>query len=490
MKFITQLKTGEFNQRVTALSVSRFISALSALLVLWILARFVLDPIALSHYRKLWPFYALFGPVFLSAVLNTAYLNGSRHEFARFALGQALRLLAIGALFLGVSSYVLAAPIAVYLNVPELQPAYERFALYSFFALLGGFAEPLFVISKRTDRLPWFIFSVTLGDMLAILLPFIWTQDLLQVLFWMTLAQVVRLPVLLVLYRVWSRALPVSEKRHPFEWKSIQYLLSMAFIALAGLGAVEINRFIVGSRLDDFAFILYDLGARKIPFITIITTSISSAIVATYAHQVQQGAWAEVSQKVQASTERLFRGLLPVLTVLAVGAPSIVTLVFGPLYREAAPVFFWFTLALFSNIVFPQSLLQASGRSWVIVWTSVIETLVNITLSLFLIDLLGIEGVAMAVALSHWLYTLILLGYCRLAFQLPLSTFFPRVPSLWYLAAILLLAGWSYGVAYHLYGYPGFEDSLWMLPVMLAAMAVAFFSHKAYPRAPREKNAS
>lgn len=444
----------------------------------------MLDPIALSHYRKLWPFYALVGPVLLSAILNTAYLNGSRLEFARFALGQALRWLAIGALFLGVSSYWLAAPIAAYLKVPELQQAYEGFALYGFFAMLGGFAEPLFVISKRTDRLPWFTLLVTLGDMLAILLPFIWTQDLLQVLFWMTLAQMARLPVLLVLYRAWRRELPVSEKRPYFEWKSIQYMLSMAFIALAGLGAVEINRFIVGSRLDDFAFILYDLGARKIPFITIITTSISSAIVATYAHQVQQGAWAEVSQKVQASTERLFRGLLPVLTVLAVGAPSIVTLVFGPLYREASPVFFWFTVALLSNILFPQSLLQASGRPRVIVWTSVIETFVNISLSVFLIDLMGISGVAMAVALSHWLYTLILLVYCRHAFKLPLSTFFPRVPAFWYLAAILLVAGISYGVAYHLHRFTGLDDSLWILPVIFAAVVVAFFSQRAYPPPP------
>jgi len=447
--------------------------------VLWVLARFVLDPMALSHYRKLWPFYSLFGPVILSAVINTAYVNGSRIESAQYALSQALRLLVIGAVLVASISFILAEPLATYFKVGHLHYAYQGFSLYAFFALLGGFAEPLFVLTKRTSRLPRYTLFVTLGDVLAILLAFMWTKNLNQVVFWMILAQAVRLPILMSLYYRWKRELPVSDKRPFFERKAILYLLSMAFIAFSGLGAVEINRFIVGSQLDDFAFILYDLGARKLPFITILTTSISSAIVATYAHQVQQGRWMEVAQKVQASTERLFRGLLPVLIVMALGAPSIVALVFGPLYREASQVFFWFTVALFSNMIFPQSILQASGRSWVIVWTSVAETLLNIILSLLLIIPLGISGVAMAVAISHWIYTFILIVYCRHQFKLPVSTFFPRIPNVWFTVAILVLAGLSYLVAYPLQEIYGISDTVWILPVLLAALGVAIYANKA-----------
>src|SRR5690606_7485180 len=212
-----------------AMSISRSLQTISALIVLFVLARFLLTPEELSHYRKLWPFYSLFGPVVVSAVVNAAYFHGSDRSDVRSSLQQATRLLILGGLLVGLVAYLASDFLAVYFNIPDKSNEFALFAIYAMVAIWGSLAEPLFVLTQHKRTLPVYTFCYTSVDIASILIPFGLGLPIVEVLQSMILAQISRQLVLIPLYIKWLRSLPKPSKRVYFVEKRVfMYAIGMA----------------------------------------------------------------------------------------------------------------------------------------------------------------------------------------------------------------------------------------------------------------------
>jgi len=434
-----RIKNSEFAGRVSAMSLARSFPTISAFIVLFVLARYILEPEELAHYRKLWPFFSLWGPVVISAIVNAAYFRGSSPDSLRSTLRQTVAMFFVGGLVVGGSAWFLSDILAAFFKVPFLGDAYALFGLYAMVAIWGSVAEPMFVLTGRRASLPVLTASFTLVDVAAILIPFWMGADLTTVVKWMILSQVARQLLILPLLAKWIRALPSEiAKSAFFDKKVLYYAGGMALLSLSGVGAAEMDRFIVGRFLDDTSFILYDIGSRKLPFVTILTASVTSAIVAGYALQVGRGEYAQALHKIKRSTTGLVRLLMPTILFLAVAAEPFVAFIFGDAYAGAGVVFAWFLVALLSNVLFPQSLVMATGRVNVNVLAAVGELMVNVGLSLVLVHDFGIAGVAFSTAIAHWMYTLTMIGYCKLKLGIHPTSFLPDKldPSFYVLLAL------------------------------------------------------
>jgi O-antigen/teichoic acid export membrane protein len=435
-----RINNSEFAGRVSAMSLARSFPTISAFIVLFVLARYLLEPSELAHYRKLWPFFSLWGPVVISAIVNAAYYRGSNPELIRATLRQTVVMFFFGGLLVGGSAWILSDTLAAFFKVPFLVEAYAIFGIYSMVAIWGSAAEPVFVLSGKRGSLPLLTALFTLFDMAAILIPFWMGADLITVVKWMILAQLARQLFLVPLFAKWFRELPTERVKTAFFDKTVLlYAGGMALLSLSGVGAAEIDRFIVGRFLDDTAFILYDIGARKLPFVTILTASVTSAIVAGYAAHVSRGEYSQALHKIKRSTTGLIRLLLPSVVFLAIAAEPFVVLIFGESYAGSGVVFAWFLIALLSNAFFPQSLIMATGRVNVNVIGAVGELVVNIGLSLILVRDFGIAGVAFSTAVAHWMYTFAMAAYCRVKLGVQASSFLPE-PLGWSFYALLAIS--------------------------------------------------
>jgi O-antigen/teichoic acid export membrane protein len=465
-----RIKNSEFVGRVSAMSLARSLPTLSAFVVLFVLARYLLDPDELAHYRKLWPFFSLWGPVVISAIVNAAYFRGSDPAHARVALRQTALMFLLGGMMVGGSAWVLSNYLAVFFQVPFLADAYALFGVYAMVAIWGAITEPLFVLSGRRQYLPAVAAIFTTVDVAAILIPFSTGADLMTVVSWMIIAQVARQLVLMPLFVKWyTGSARENGKSSLLDGKVLSYAGGMALLSLSGVGASEIDRFIVGRFLDDTAFILYDVGARKLPFITILTASVTSAIVAGYASQVAEGSYSGALHKIKRSTTSLVRLLLPTVMFLAIAAEPFVALIFGESYAGSGVVFAWFLFALLSNMFFPHSLVMATGRVRINVMGALFELLVNIILSLLLVRDFGIAGVAFASAVAHWCYTLAMAVYCKLRLDVGIKAFLPDSLGLAFYLMVLfsgVLAWLSLGVAMEFL-------PIFYLPVALATLWAA-----------------
>jgi len=319
--------------------------------------------------------------------------------------------------------------------------AYALFGVYAMVAIWGSATEPVFVLNGKRALLPIFTAFFTLVDMAAILIPFWLGADLITVVKWMIFGQLTRQVVILPLFARWFRDLPPDlGKITYFDKKVLYYAGGMALLSLSGVGAAEIDRFIVGRFLDDTSFILYDIGARKLPFVAILTASVTSAIVAGYAAQVAQGEYGQALNKIKRSTTVLLRLLLPTVIFLTVAAEPFVAFIFGGTYAGSGIVFAWFLIALMSNLFFPQSLIMATGRVNVNVIGAIGELIVNVGLSLILVREYGIAGVAFSTAIAHWLYTIMMATYCKIKLGVQPASFLPD-PLGWSFYALVALGG-------------------------------------------------
>ena len=433
------------------MSLARSLPSLSAFLALFILARFLLDAQELAHYRKLWPFFSLMGPVVISSIVNATYYRSGDPSKTRLVLRQMATMFFLGGVAVGVSTWMLSGHLAGFFQVPELVDAYAVFGMYAAAAIWGAMTEPLFVVNNRRGVLPAVVAGFTITDLAAVLIPFWAGAGLVTVVLCMTLAQLARLLLVVPLFIRWYAASPAVQVASPILDKQVLYYAGgMAMLSLSGIGAAEIDRFIVGRYLDDLAFILYDIGARKLPFVTILTASVSSALVAGYALEVTRGDYDRALQKIRRSTTGLVRLLIPSMLYLGLVSDSFLAFVFGPSYEGSGVVFAWFLLALTSNLLFPQSLVMATGRVRVNVLGALGELLVNLSLSLVLVQDFGIAGVACASAVAHWSYTTSMVVYCRFRLGIPTRHFLPESPGRAFFALLgmsVLLALWSRNVA-------------------------------------------
>lgn len=421
------------------MSLSRAMMSLSALVVLIALPRLIAQE-EIAHFRKLWLLYGIAGPVLISAVVSTAYFRAGDGQ-RRSALGEMSVLAGFGGILVGLATWLLAPFMANHFMVPHLVGEYRLFALYSVLLVWVAVAEPLFVVTHHKRSLPFYTGFFSALDMVAVLVPFASGMGIRAALIGMIAAQGLRLPVLLLLYWKWNRALSDDGKGVWLSGSTLKYAVGMAFLALSGVGAVEVDRILVGSFLDDIAFALYDYGSRKIPFVTILTASVTSAIVAGHSGAIRSGDYSGAVARISAATNQLARGFGPPLLVTAAGAPALMAFVFGEEFRDAGPVFAIFLFALMSNLLFPHAFVLATGRSRVNVAGSLTELVVNIALSLSLLPYIGIIGVALASMTAHWIYVMVMMEYCRRNYGLSWSTFLPSGIPWWLVTASLLLAG-------------------------------------------------
>jgi O-antigen/teichoic acid export membrane protein len=423
------------------MSLARSFPTISAFIVLFVLARYLLEPQELAHYRKLWPFFSLWGPVVISAIANAAYYRGSDPDSLRSTLRLFIAMFFMGGLLVGGSAWLMSGVLAEFFKVPFLVETYAWFGIYAMVAIWGSASEPIFVLNGRRGLLPVFTASFTVVDMVAILLPFWLGADLITVIKWMIISQLARQIVLMPLFAKWLNELPAENTKIVFfDQKVFYYAAGMALLSLSGVGAAEIDRFIVGRFLDDTSFILYDIGARKLPFVTILTASVTSAIVAGYAAHVARGDYSHALRKIKRSTTGLMRMLLPSITFLIVAAEPFVAFIFGDTYAGSGIVFAWFLVALLSNIFFPQSLIMATGRVNVNVFGAMGELLVNVGLSLILVQSHGIAGVAFSTAIAHWFYTFMMLIYCKVKLGVPPQSFYADAQG-WSFYALIAFSG-------------------------------------------------
>ena len=354
---------------------------------------------------------------------------------------------------------------------------FQSFLLYTFLAglaagilgLAGDWIGPRFAHAERVPYLAWLCLFVIANipsqlihlfyllrnqptqilqygvlsfgsQLLAVVLPIVLGAGLegvfTSLVIWAIL-KYIWLVVLVLRFGKWS--FDLSQLR-----QYIWLMLPLTLHILVGNSVEYTDGLIVANFFDDEKqFALFRFGARELPLTLLLVGGIVTGLIPLAARDVDAG-----MREVLDRTRRLAHWLFPLSAVLMFLSPFAFPLVYNSDFAVSAKVFNIYLLILSSRILLPQVLVISQQRNFILVLSALIETGINIGLSLWWVRIWGLEGRAMASVVAFLINKFNLIAYNRWRLEIPMSRYIPVRIWLLYSAGLLLcylLVNWLYG---------------------------------------------
>ena len=344
--------------------------------------------------------------IFLSNVASFFWGLGLKNAFMSFfpsienKKGRKLIFnLAIFFLFLGVVAF----GVLYMLNFPRLESLYTYLPWLFCFLVLGtaaSLSEHILIVKQRSFELFYYGFisySVYLFG--------------LSVLSFITLSiewLFVGLAIWAILRFIYFLSLL---------WKYSDFKLDMSLIAkfilfglplvmhvLLGGGMEYVDGYLVNHFYERSDFTYFRYGARELPFNTIFISAMASAFIPLAVANLKDSL-ADIKKR----TERLMNFLFPISMILMLVSPLIFTFVYSEEYLVSAFIFNIYLLILCSRILLPQIVIYAKHKNSFLMKVSVVEFLINIGLSLLLMQKFGLYGIAFATVIAFFVQKILLI---------------------------------------------------------------------------------
>ena len=427
-------------KRVGALTIANATKAVFTLIVAVVLVR-ILNPENYGLYKKLWLLFSVTGPVFISAMVRTLYYRGGRAEESSVAVW-AVFITGIGYGILVAAIAIVGAPYwGSLFNAPELETAFRRFALFMGITTMAGLAEPVFIIIGRKKWLVYFNIIYNLVEACLIITPFALGLPLEQVVLVMAIGPLLRLLFILWLVRHYLNTVASFSKIADELPLSLKYGAGILLTTFVGVAISDVDKWVVSLYFESNAiYAIYAIGARRIPFISALTTSVSSSLVYQYTRELENNRFEEMLQAAKRITNRLALVIVPLVLILALYAEELIVLVFESNYVDSTPIFRVYLISILSTLVFPHTVILGKGLSHIQAKFGMVELLSNLAISVFLVQYVGLLGPAIATVTGNFIYMALNLRYCRTHFKVPVHRFLPS-GQLWPALFQLLLFG-------------------------------------------------
>jgi len=203
-----------------------------------------------------------------------------------------------------------------------------------------------------------------------------------------------------------------------FSFNTIKDNLRLAFpliisFILSG-SAQYIDGFIIKYNFDDNVFAVFRYGAKEFPLLILLADSMSTAFVSNFNNSNIDNVLAQIKEK----SNKLVNWLFPLSIVLLIFSTYLFKTVFSPQFIESAVIFDIYLLLIVSRLVFPQTVIMGLKNSSLILQASVIELIINVSLSLLLVLKFGIAGVAFATVIAFFIEKIYLLVMLKHKFNI------------------------------------------------------------------------
>jgi O-antigen/teichoic acid export membrane protein len=195
----------------------------------------------------------------------------------------------------------------------------------------------------------------------------------------------------------------------PFWSKYLNLGTPIILSVLLSGSAQYVNGFIVSAKFDPGMFAIFRYGARELPLVALLAHALSNAMVPAITRDGQ----AAGLRQLRARSSSMASWMFPLTIGLVLSAYFLFPAVYGRNFLESAGVFNLFLLLITSRLLFPQTVLIALKRTRILMTAALFELILNIGLSLFLVQVWGIRGVAMATVVAYYFERAFLMTYTR-----------------------------------------------------------------------------
>lgn len=320
-----------------------------------------------------------------------------------------LSLLAAGLLWL--LQDLILKNFTVYENLPHID-------LICIFIIFHGptfLIHIYFLLLKRFKAILWFgIISFGL-QIVVVVLPILLGYSIREALFGLIFLSVLKFMLLLF------QLIKFSTFQLDASYFKTYGLLTLPLVlhVLIGNSVEYIDGIIVqGFFMEEEKFVIFRYGAKELPLSLLIIGALVTALIPETTANLKNG-----MQRIKEKTNQLSHWLYPLSIILMFLSPFVFPLVYTPEFAESAMVFNVYLLILTSRILLPQVILLSQQKNYVLVWSAIIETIINVALSLVLVQSYGLAGIAFASVIAYLINKVNMIIYNKKVLKIDLKDY-------------------------------------------------------------------
>lgn len=314
-------------------------------------------------------------------------------------------LLLLFSLGSGLVLWLLHQPLQSWMDQSLPEGVIGWLVLYVILFAPATLIEYWYVITQRSKMLLRYGMLAFTFQVLAVGVPVILTLDIRWAMMGLLLGGGFRF--------IWLVILLIREGQWQINvafWKKHLALgLPIAISVLLSGSAQYVDGFIVNSRFDSAVFAIFRYGARELPLVALLAHALSNAMVPLFEREGTESALAKLKRR----SGRLASWTFPMTAGLILVSYFVFPLLFKSGFVDSAGVFNLYLLLISSRLLFPQTILIAQQKTGILMWASGFELILNVGLSLILVQFWGIRGVALATVLAYYAERVILMIYLR-----------------------------------------------------------------------------
>jgi O-antigen/teichoic acid export membrane protein len=210
---------------------------------------------------------------------------------------------------------------------------------------------------------------------------------------------------------LWLLALLKKYAEFKFSWPFMKSHLNLGlpliFSTLLSGSAQYIDGLVVALKYNSDAFALFRYGAKELPLVVMLATGLHNAMLPEFYNEKKVNqSFVDLKRK----SARLMHILFPVSTVFLFFSDFFYPRLFNENFVRSSDVFMVYILLIVSRLLFPQTILIGLKKTRVILTVSLVEIILNIGLSLYLMQFYGLVGVALATVIIFLLEKFVLIG--------------------------------------------------------------------------------
>ncbi len=264
--------------------------------------------------------------------------------------------------------------------------------------------EYIFLLKNQSKNIVLFSTISLTVQLVCVTVPVLLTNDLGYGLYGLLAVNALKFVFLVFLIQKYSNI-----KLRVDHIKKHLHLASPLIISVLLSGSASyFDGFLVSYHFDEAKFAVFRYGARELPFVVLLANAFSNAMIPDFSVKGKRN---EAMAHMRRRSRKLMNLLFPVSIIFLLTSKWLYPIVFNPDFIQSAAVFNAYLLIILSRLLFPQTVLIGWQKTRAIMASSLLELTINIGLSLWFIQTMGLVGVAYATVIAYMLQKIILIAY-------------------------------------------------------------------------------
>ncbi len=388
--------------KVVVLSSGNILTTLVTLFFAMFLAR-VFNKEDYSTYRQTFFVYNLLFP-FLSMALPTAlFYFLPVEDNKRKVLTENLFMLFVGGLLFAFFTFSIGADIfSDKFHNPALKSTLKTLSVYGIFMFPASAFSAAVLSCDRAEVVAIFNLISRIFILMFVIFIVLLKKNVFSAVASRVLAGVmVSSAAIMVMYSVCKEG-SLSITAHGMK-NQLFYSFPVGLSRIVGRFSKDIDKLVVSTLTSPSIFATYINGAMDIPFISIVTGSVTSVLLVDYARLYKEN---RVKQMVELIHRAMFKSgliLIPLMFFFMLEAKDIMIILYGYKYADSASVFRVYLLLLPARTLTFGAILRSVGKTWPILGQPLLTLPINAFFSWLLVKQYGALWAAIVTILTTYL---------------------------------------------------------------------------------------